>query len=110
MIYLASSFSNGDQDVEYERYIAACRAAASLMRKGYVVLSPIAHSYGVALHGNFSGTWDFWQKQDTELLRFCDEVVVLMLPGWEESKGIKAEVALAEQMGKLVRYVKPEDL
>ena len=53
--------------------------------------------------------WAFWQRLDCELLRRCDEVVVLMLDGWESSAGVQAEVRLAGELGKPVRYVVPDD-
>ena len=54
------------------------------------------------------GTWEFWAEQDRRQLELCDEVVVLMLPGWRESEGVRAEVALAEELGKSVRYADAE--
>jgi len=34
-----------------------------------------------------------------------DEVWVLMLPGWDQSTGIKAEIEIAKKMGKSVSFV-----
>jgi hypothetical protein len=42
-------------------------------------------------------------------LRRCDEVVVLMLDGWERSEGVQAEIRIAEALGKPVRYRAAED-
>ena len=47
MIYLASPFSHPDAGVRQQRFEAACRAAAALIRQGKTVFAPIAHSYGI---------------------------------------------------------------
>ncbi|GIV04148.1 MAG: hypothetical protein KatS3mg082_2703 [Nitrospiraceae bacterium] len=108
MIYLASPYSHPDPTVREERFHAACRAAAALLRTGHAVFSPIAHSHALARHG-LPTDWKFWEPFDREYLERCDEVVVLMLAGWRESVGVREEVRIARELGKPVRYVAPED-
>ncbi|HZT79162.1 MAG TPA: DUF1937 family protein [Gemmataceae bacterium] len=107
MIYLASPYSHPDPAVREERFHAACRAAAALLRAGHAVFSPIAHSHALARHG-LSEDWKFWEPFDREYLERCDEVVVLMLAGWRESVGVREEVRIARELGKPVRYVAPD--
>jgi hypothetical protein len=52
--------------------------------------------------------WSFWQRNDREMVARCDDVVVLMLEGWEESVGVREEVRIAREMGKPVRYLARE--
>jgi hypothetical protein len=49
--------------------------------------------------------WAFWQYCARQYLERCDEVVVLMLDGWLESAGVQAEVRIAREFGKPVRYL-----
>src|SRR4051812_15243129 len=84
MIYLASPYSHDDPTVREERFREACRATAALIDVGEVVYSPIVHSHPLAAHG-LPTAWEFWEKQDRELIARCDEVVVLTLDGWESS-------------------------
>ncbi len=51
MIYLASPYSHPDAVVREYRFRAACQAAASVMRSGQHVFSPIAHSHAIAEYG-----------------------------------------------------------
>jgi len=51
LIYLASPFSHPDPAVREQRFEAACRAAADLIRQGKSIFSPIAHSYGICRYG-----------------------------------------------------------
>ena len=104
MIYLASPFTHVDPLVRQQRFDSACRAAAILIGRGKTVFSPISHSYGICAHG-VPHDWRFWQRHDRRYLEVCDEVVVLMLDGWQESVGIQAEVAIAREFGKPVTFL-----
>jgi hypothetical protein len=46
-----------------------------------------------------------WLEGDLEVLRRCDAVV--LVPGWEKSSGVRAEVELAKELG-LPIYLNPE--
>ena len=104
MIYLASPYSHSDPAVRQRRFEAACRAAAMLIRQGHLVFSPIAHSHGIAQQG-LPGDWKFWKRFDRRMLEVCDRMVVLCVPGWRESRGVQAEVAIARRLGKPVGYL-----
>ena len=108
MIYLASPYTHADAGVRKERFRAACRATAALMRQGHVVFSPIVHGHPLVAEG-LPIEWPWWERFDREHLSRCDEVVVLMLDGWETSAGVQAEIRIAEESGKPVRYLAPVD-
>jgi hypothetical protein len=106
LVYLASPYSHVDPLVREERFHKACAAAARLMRSGCAVFSPIAHSHPVEQHfGGVVEGLDFWMKQDVAILRHCSRLVVLRLNGWERSKGIATETALAKQLGIPVEFI-----
>lgn len=107
MIYLASPYSHPNPAVREQRFRAACQATAALLHAGQPVYSPIVHSHPLVAYGLPTG-WEFWSRFDRSLLARCDEVVVLMLPGWEASAGVCDEVRLARALGKPVRYLAPE--
>ena len=106
MIYLASPYSSGFASVREERYHEVCKAAARLMITGKIVYSPIAHSHPIE---HYTGPQDhgFWMHQCVGMLRHCDEIVVLMIDGWKESKGVAIEVELANTLDIPVRYIDP---
>jgi hypothetical protein len=106
MIYLASPYSHPDPLVRETRFDAACRATAALIRAGQVVFSPIVHGHPLVRFG-LPTDWAFWQRHDQELLRRCDEVIVLRSDGWDESEGVRAEIELAGALGKRVSYKEP---
>jgi len=99
LVYLACPYSHPDPAVRLERFNAANRAAARLMASGVYVFSPISHTHPIALAGDLPLGWDFWQGYDRAVLACCERLLVLMLDGWESSVGIRAEIALAQEMG-----------
>jgi nucleoside 2-deoxyribosyltransferase len=106
VIYLASPLSHPSAELQRQRFEAACRAAARLIRAGKQTFSPVAHSYPIAQHG-LPMDWAFWETSDRRHLEACNEMVVLMLEGWRKSAGIRAEIAIARQLGKPISYLVP---
>lgn len=109
MIYFASPYSSPDPDVRTWRFHQACRATAALMQQGLIVISPIVHSHPLVAHG-LPTSWEFWARLDREFLARCDVLAVLMLPGWQESVGVQAEIRLAQELGLPVVFIEPSEL
>jgi hypothetical protein len=104
VIYLASPYSHPDPTVRARRFRATCQAAAKLIRDGHVVFAPISHSHPMTEFG-LPADWQFWERHDIEFLRRCNELVVLKLDGWRESRGVQAEIDLALEMDLPIRYL-----
>ena len=107
---IASPYSHPDPAVRRRRFRAACRAAGRLLRAGLVVYSPIAHSAAIAACGLDDMDHDFWMRVDRPYLEWCNMVMVLMLWGWHESRGVDAELAYARAAGKPVSFISPADV
>lgn len=102
-IYLASPYTSKYVNEMEERFRAACRAAGDLMNSGYLVFSPIAHTHPIAVVCDLPRHADFWMEYDETFIEWCDELWVLGIDGYKESKGIKAEVRIAEKLGKPIK-------
>jgi nucleoside 2-deoxyribosyltransferase len=104
MIYLASPYSHPDESVRLDRFDKACRVAAILMMMDKQVFSPIAHTHPIAMAagGCLDLGWEFWEQFDRWYLERCDELIVLELDGWEQSKGVQAELKIMRELGKPV--------
>ena len=107
LTYLASPYSHESAAVRSKRFIEACIFASKLMRKGVMVFSPIAHTHPIAKYGELPKGLDFWEKYDREIISHCGCLIVLKLQGWEESKGVSAEIAIAKELGIEVKYMEP---
>lgn len=107
--YLASPYSHPDPAIREQRFRDACRVAGDLMKQGKHVFAPIAHSHPIeqAFTDGQPEGHDFWLEQDFAILRHAAELVVVRLEGWENSRGVAAEIAFAEAIGVPVNYVDP---
>ena len=105
MIYLACPYSHPLEGIRKARFRAANIATARLMAEGHIVYSAISHSHPIAVENRLGLDWDFWRPMDVYFIRMCDEMMVLMYPGWKESVGIAAEMRLAESLGKKITFV-----
>lgn len=109
MIYLASPYTHPDPHVREQRYYTVCYAAAKLINEGHNIYSPIAHTHGICeqmrLRGIDEHKFEFWSKMDKEMIRLCDRFWVLRMEGWEQSEGIKAELAYAMSIGRDPYYL-----
>ena len=105
MIYLASPYSHDDEAVRLERFRQSVRAAGKLMNLGCKVYSAIGHSHPIAVECNLPLGWDYWEAFDRWYIERCSCVVVLILKGWDESSGVKAEMKIASELGKPIRWM-----
>ena len=101
--YLAAPYSNVPRD---QSFTAASVAAAWLIGNGVRVFSPITHSHPVAHYGGLDPLdLDLWLRVHKPFLEGACGMIILQIPGWPESRGIKAEVAEFARMGKPVHYM-----
>lgn len=97
--YLASPYTAPDPQLRAARYEVACAAAAAMLREGFLVFSPIAHSHPLAAY-DLPVEFDFWRRHCLSFLDYwATELCVLTLPGWKESVGVAAEIDFALKLG-----------
>ena len=108
VIYLACPYSHSCAEIREERFRAATEAAASLVRRGYIVYSPITmtHPIDLLLAGdkNTLGS-EYWTDFDQAFMDFCSEMIVINLPGWDSSEGIRREVNYFRSKGKPINLM-----
>jgi len=75
------------------------------MKKGNIVYAPISHSHPIAVQCNLPKTWDYWKDVDEAFIGWCDELWVVMLDGFKESKGVNAEIEIALRLNKKIRFI-----
>lgn|GEM_PF-4650121 len=105
LAYLACPFSHPDRRIRFKRYRQCCEVTAALMRLGVLVFSPLAHSVMVHEKYRLPDEWEFWRRIDFAFLDRCTELLVLTLPGWEESVGVQAELARARARGMRITFI-----
>ena len=110
LVYLACPYSDPQMSVQQFRFEMANRMAAHLMKKGYFVFSPISMCHPIAVQCGLPGSFDFWADLDRAFLSCCNKMVVLQLPGWKDSKGIKAEIKIADEFKIDIEFISEEKI
>ena len=109
LIYVACPYSDPDDNIRHARFKAVNALSAKLMNEGRFVFSPISHTHPIAEEGGLPLGWDFWETFDRLYLSKCDKLLVLCLDGWERSKGVTAEIAIAKELNLPIDYMNPEN-
>jgi hypothetical protein len=86
------------------RVEVARRIAKLLILQGYIVICPILQTCNLGLPTD----WEFWEAHDLAFLEWCDELWVIMLPGWKESDGTQSEIKVAKVLNKKRVYLEPD--
>lgn len=105
LVYLATPYSDPNPFVREARFKAVNYQAAELMRQGVHIYSPISHTHPIAVAGNLPKGWDYWEQYDRTILAACTRMIVFRQPGWERSKGVAAEMAIAKEMGLPIEFI-----
>lgn len=104
LVYLASPYTHAETHVRYYRHEQAQEANALLCKIGVLCYSPIAHCHPIAETHGLPTDWQFWARFDTALIKACEQLWVLCIKGWDESKGVLAEIEIAKTAGLPIRY------
>lgn len=104
MKYLAAPYTHEDPAVRERRMAIFYYWDAKLMREGHFTVSPL-HKTETANREKIPSDWVYWEQYSYELLDKCEELIVLMMPGWVESIGVQGEIAYATKLGLPIRYI-----
>ena len=103
MIYLAAPYTHPSLDTRNWRYQRAKAALFELWENGEPALCPIVQGHEYENHqrgGARALPHEFWMLIARAQLVACTKIYVLTLQGWEESKGLEAEITLAHGLAK----------
>ena len=101
-IYLASPYTHPVKHIVNER-VEAAREYVSRHTPEMNIFSPIVYSDCLLL-GDTGTDWKTWWKYNKREIDACDELHVLMLPGWEHSEGVRIEIEYANENNILTIY------
>lgn len=102
LIYLAGPYSY-DPDQAFNLHLFY---AAQLLQSGALVFSPIAHNHQLAKTHGLPSDYIFWTAHNKAILQRCDELWVMLEPGWNTSKGTQQEIEFALSLSKPILYIK----
>jgi hypothetical protein len=93
--YIAGPMT-GYKDYNFPAFYAK---AAEERAKGYDVINPAELD---DLDGDLTQPWDFYLRRDLVVLAECNRIV--LLDGWEKSKGACLEVHIGKKLGFEIVY------
>ena len=99
MTYLAALFRHPSKAVQDARLEAISRVTAALTDIDRRAFCPLTYAQALLDHGFGRKDDRWWYEYDVGWLPHCDELVVLMLPGWAQSEGVRVEIEAAEALG-----------
>lgn len=104
MIYLASPYTSDLKgqlklSLQQERANQALAFTAMMMQQGFVLFSPVVYGHSIASVAGLPTDAEFWWQFNIDYLRHAEAIFVLRLPGWDQSKGVQAEIRQAKLMG-----------
>ena len=105
LIYLAAPYRHPSKPVRDARMEAVGRVAAGLTDNDRRVFCPLMYAQALIDHGFSHKDDQWWYDYDVGWLPCCEELVVLKLPGWTESEGVRIEVEVAESLRIRITYM-----
>jgi hypothetical protein len=107
LVYIASPYSHPDERVRHENYLIVTKIAGDLVSRGMAAISPITYGHVIADYTPMPTDWNFWMDFCLALLVKCDRILVCnTIHGWENSRGVAAEIEFAKQNGIKIEYLK----
>lgn len=112
MMYLASPYTHRIPSVQEWRFNAVTAAVAELVNFHVEVFSPIVYTHPISkMIPDVMNTLKFWMDIDEGFMDRCDQLGMLALPGWLESKGMLQEFKYMRLgQGKPWHVIDPEAL
>lgn len=108
--YLASPYTHASPLEREHRYLAAAHALRQFLEAKIWIYSPIVHCHELAKVYIMPKEASFWKEYNFAMIRAGRRLRILRLPGWDNSVGVKEEIAYAIQLGKPLIYHNPEAL
>ena len=105
--YLATPYSLYDKGLN-AAFKESSRIAGLLAQRGINVFCPIALAHPMsAFSGIDPKDHDFWMARDEPWMEVCEALVVARMQGWQNSRGVGAEIDIFEKADKPVFFLNP---
>ncbi len=104
LIYLAAPYSDSNPAVTQTRMDAVTYELADLASKGLVAFSPLLMHFCFDRGVELPSDYGFWRNYCLTILEKSDQLIVLQLPGWMESLGIRDEISFAKDIDIPISY------
>jgi len=96
LIYLAAPYKHDNKATELLRFEMVNKVGAHLLGLGYYIYSPLSHCRPMAHYG-LPKDFAFFKSFDEHMLSLSHLLLILKLPGWDISVGVKGELEYANK-------------
>jgi len=104
LYYVASPYTHKDKEIEQQRYEAVNKFASKLYNLNFILIEPIVCGHAKKHYGMPTDYEGYWKPLCRRYVEKCDALIILMLPDWDKSIGVKDEIEYAKSIGKQVYY------
>lgn len=110
LAYLATPYTKYEAGIE-QAFIDAAKLAAKLLHAGVNVYSPITHTHPLAIYGGLDPLdHSIWLPFDEAMMKASTVLIVALMDGWRESKGVKHEIEFFDRAKKPIYWCDPVTL
>jgi hypothetical protein len=102
--YVATPYTNYADGLE-AAYRDAVRNTTDLVVTGIGVFSPIVHLHPIGEAGQLGNDPQFWNEINLRYMARCDGLVIVRMPGYRESRGVKFEHSWFRDQGKPITLI-----
>lgn len=103
MIYIGVPFWHEDESIRNYRRRKAIEYSERLFYRGIPFYSPLLYSNHFKEKKAQEG---YWINHGLKMVDVCDEMRILCLDGWNQSVGLRGEIARAKARGIPIEYIK----
>jgi len=104
IVFVATPFWSFDKEVSERRTAIISKYCGQLLREGIMCTSPVVFGVTILKYTDLPGNFAFWDKLSFTTLAASDVLHVLMLPGWDESRGVSEEIKFALERKIPIKY------
>jgi hypothetical protein len=104
LVYLSAPYTSIKDKTALMHTVTSVLGSWMVTRPEEYVVSPLMNHFALHVPG-LGADYTFWQGFSHELLRKCDKLLVLMLPGWELSTGVHDEIMCAQLWDKQITFI-----
>ncbi len=115
-VFISFPYNHQSKVMIDKRIAIANLYAYNLTLAGYIPMAPALIGHEMLREAKKNGIdtigtdFDIWEGFCYEYMNICDEMHILMIPGWQESKGVAAEAIYANARNIKLRYIDTDDI